>query len=56
MIFSKGDYMDSNGKLSRREFLQVAGATGAAVTLIGFPFRNLKSVAAFERHPPPEIF
>ncbi|MBF0506055.1 MAG: molybdopterin-dependent oxidoreductase [Nitrospirae bacterium] len=43
--------MDSSGKLSRREFLQVAGATGAAVALTGFPFRNLKSVAAFERHP-----
>ena len=38
-------------KIARRDFLKVAGATGLAVTLTTFPFRNLQSAWAFGDHP-----
>ncbi|HQA71777.1 MAG TPA: molybdopterin-dependent oxidoreductase [Deltaproteobacteria bacterium] len=38
-------------EVSRRRFLQVAGATGAVLAGGAFPFRNLKSAWAFGEHP-----
>ncbi|HQJ08137.1 MAG TPA: molybdopterin-dependent oxidoreductase, partial [Deltaproteobacteria bacterium] len=43
--------MENKNKVSRRRFLKVAGATGAAVAASAFPFRNLRPAWAFGEHP-----
>ncbi|MCE5273540.1 MAG: molybdopterin-dependent oxidoreductase [Deltaproteobacteria bacterium] len=47
--------MGKKTEVSRRRFLQVAGATGAAIAGSAFPFRNLKSAWAFGDHPQEQL-
>ncbi|PKN64982.1 MAG: hypothetical protein CVU57_12720 [Deltaproteobacteria bacterium HGW-Deltaproteobacteria-15] len=43
--------MGKKREITRRRFLQVAGATGVVLAGTGFPFRNLRQVWAFGEHP-----
>ncbi len=47
--------MEKKNKVSRRRFLQFAGAAGAALAGSAFPFRNLKSAWAFGDHPQEQL-
>ncbi|HOD27927.1 MAG TPA: molybdopterin-dependent oxidoreductase [Syntrophales bacterium] len=42
--------MRDRTNIPRRQFLKVAGATGAAVAATTFPFRNFEAMAAFAPH------
>ncbi|HOI06104.1 MAG TPA: molybdopterin-dependent oxidoreductase [Deltaproteobacteria bacterium] len=47
--------MEKKNTVSRRRFLQYAGAAGAALAGSAFPFRNLKPAWAFGEHPQEQL-
>jgi len=47
--------MEKKNEVSRRRFLQVAGATGVVLAGSAFPFRNLTPAWAFGDHPQEQV-
>lgn len=47
--------MNKEPEITRRRFLQVAGATGIVLAGTGFPFRNFHSAWAFGEHPQEQL-
>jgi anaerobic selenocysteine-containing dehydrogenase len=47
--------MSDETGISRRNFLKVVGISGAAASMVGFPFRNLSAQAPFGKHPQEQL-